>query len=257
MSKEAPYFSHDCNARTDEKIIALRIKYNWDGYGLFWALIEKLRESADYTSVRDYNIIAYDLRTDTAKIKSIVEDFGLFTFTEDGKRFYSESLNRRMKIKDHKSEQAREKALKRWGKTKEKDEKEEPQEYNSNAIVMQQQCSSNANKIKESKVKEKKEKDEKEKFSSATTQQILLSKKISLDQWAMMFKISPERIKECVKEFAEFKERHGENSQWTSESDMTKNFEFWLRSNAQPKEIKKPAKTENSTPRNIFRNKTN
>lgn len=94
--KDTYYFSHDCNARRDDKIIALRIKYKWEGYGLFWAIIEHLRESDNYECVRDYNIIAYDLRVGSEIIKSIIEDFGLFSFTEDGKRFYSERLKRNM-----------------------------------------------------------------------------------------------------------------------------------------------------------------
>lgn len=74
-------------------------------------------------------------------------------------------------------------------------------------------------------------------FSSSSTQQILISKQISVDQWAMMFKVPKERIHECIKEFSEFKFRHNENT-WRNETDLTKNFEFWLRSNAVPKPVK-------------------
>lgn len=95
---------------------------------------------------------------------------------------------------------------------------------------------STQSKVDESKVKESKLKkeDEKASFSTASTQKILLSKTISIDQWAMMFKVSKERIHECVKDFSEFKFRHNENT-WRNETDLTKNFEFWLRSNATPK----------------------
>ena len=47
------YFPHDSDARSDDKIIALRIKHKWEGYGLYWALIEKLRESKNYTLKAD------------------------------------------------------------------------------------------------------------------------------------------------------------------------------------------------------------
>ena len=50
------YFPHDSDARSDDKIIALRIKHKWEGYGLYWALIEKLRESKNYTLKADYNV---------------------------------------------------------------------------------------------------------------------------------------------------------------------------------------------------------
>ncbi len=152
MSEKAPFFSHDANARHNEKTLALRVKYGWEGYGLFWALIERLRESKDYTSVKDYNLIAFDLRTSADKIKSIVNDFGLFAFTDDGKCFYSERLNETMEIKNTKSNQAREKANKRWGKTNNTTPTQEQEECSSNATAIQQQCSSNASKVKESKV---------------------------------------------------------------------------------------------------------
>ena len=96
------YFPHDSDARSDDKIIALRIKHKWEGYGLYWALIEKLRESKDYTLKADYNVLAFDLRSDAALIKSVINDFGLFAFTDNGECFYSESLNIRMKPLDEK-----------------------------------------------------------------------------------------------------------------------------------------------------------
>lgn len=48
MSKEAYYFSHDTNARNDPKILALRDNWGVEGYGIYWVLIEMLRESNDY-----------------------------------------------------------------------------------------------------------------------------------------------------------------------------------------------------------------
>lgn len=147
MPKEAFYFSHDSNARNDEKIVLLRMKHGWEGYGLFWAIIERLRECSDYMSVCDYNLIAYDLRVDSAKVKSIICDFGLFAFTEDGKCFYSNSLMERMKIKEEKSSKAQNAALIRWELERKKSER------NANAM----QTHSDGNAIKEKKGKEIKE----------------------------------------------------------------------------------------------------
>lgn len=101
---------------------------------------------------------------------------------------------------------------------------------------------STQSKVKESKVKESKE--DVELISATSTQQILLSKTISIDQWAIMFHVSVPRIKECIKEFSEFKARHSENV-WKNESDLSKNFEFWLRSNATPKPVKPQNPTQN------------
>ena len=96
--KSTNYFSHDSNARNDEKLVRLRMKQGAAGYGVYFMLLERLREETGYMSVKDYNIIAFDLRVDAAIVKSVVEDFGLFSFTDDGKCFYSESFTRRMRV---------------------------------------------------------------------------------------------------------------------------------------------------------------
>ena len=117
------YFPHDSNARNSDKIIRLRMKYKSAGYGVYFMILERLRDEPDYMSVKDYNMIAFDLREDASLIKSVVEDFGLFVFTEDGKYFYSESFMRRMKIKDEtvkkRSEAGKIGSEKRWARNKE------------------------------------------------------------------------------------------------------------------------------------------
>lgn len=96
--KSTNYFSHDSNARNDEKLVRLRMKQGAAGYGVYFMILERLREEAEYMSAKDYNMIAFDLRVDAAIVKSVIEDFGLFTFTDDGKCFYSESFTRRMYV---------------------------------------------------------------------------------------------------------------------------------------------------------------
>ena len=90
------YFSHDSNARNDEKLIRLRIRHKAAGYGVYFMLLEILREKKDFLCPRDYNAIAYELREDAALVKSVIEDYGLFDFTDDGKFFYSASFLDRM-----------------------------------------------------------------------------------------------------------------------------------------------------------------
>src|SRR5690606_30894042 len=74
-------------------------------------------------------------------IKSVINDFDLFKI-KDG-LFWSESLLRRMKLKDEKSNKARESALKRWNKVSESE---------GNANALQSDSDSNASKVKERKV---------------------------------------------------------------------------------------------------------
>lgn len=119
MSNIIPYFSHLQNARNTPEILRIRMKYGAEGYGIYFMILERLREDKEYMSVTDYNVIAFDIRVDASKVKAIVEDFGLFVFTEDGKYFYSEILNENMEIKDEikrkKSEAGKKGAAKRWG----------------------------------------------------------------------------------------------------------------------------------------------
>jgi hypothetical protein len=118
MNKEAYYFSHDSNSRNDEKILSVRMRHGMEGYGIYFAILEKMRESSDYMLSKDYNNISFDLRVGNDKIKSVIEDFGLFQFTDDGKRFYSDSFLNRMKqkneISEKKSEAGKRGAEKKW-----------------------------------------------------------------------------------------------------------------------------------------------
>lgn len=45
MAKQTFYFSHDYNARNDEKILELRSEFGAEGYGIFWMLVETMAEN--------------------------------------------------------------------------------------------------------------------------------------------------------------------------------------------------------------------
>ena len=96
------YFSHDSDSRNDEKIVNVRMQIGAVGYAIYFMILERLRESEDFMGVKDYNAIAFDLRVDAKDVKRVVEDFGLFQFTDDGKQFYSDSFRNRMRIMESK-----------------------------------------------------------------------------------------------------------------------------------------------------------
>lgn len=114
------YFSHDSNARNDERVLLLRIRHGAAGYGIYFMLLERLRDASGYMSMLDYDMLAFDLREDAELIRSVVEDFGLFTITECGGYFYSQSFLNRMEMKNAKqsrlSEAGKAGAKERWGK---------------------------------------------------------------------------------------------------------------------------------------------
>ena len=138
--KDVGYFSHDSNAQHDPKIIKMLARHGWESYGLFWGIVEKLRNETDYILETDYDSIAYAMRTQCDLVKSIIEDFGLF-IVEDG-FFHSKRLDQCMQLKEEKSEKARQSSLKRW---------------KNNANAMRTDTERNAIKRKEKK--EKKGKD--------------------------------------------------------------------------------------------------
>ena len=130
MSKDAFYFKHDSNARNDEKILALRRKFGMEGYGIYWCIIEKMRENADYRIMADYTAISWDLRCKETTVQSVVEDFGLFDL-EDG-YITSNRLREDMRQWDERraayAEAGRRGMQSRWKKNEEQQPQQEPQE---------------------------------------------------------------------------------------------------------------------------------
>ena len=134
MKKETFYFSHDYTARSDEKIKNLLYDLGYEGYGIYWALIEELYQNANALR-RQYKRIAFDMRVDEQTIQSVIENYELFVLDEDF--FGSLSVQRRIAFRDEKSKKASDSAKARWDK-------------DANAM----RTHSDGNAIKESKVKE-------------------------------------------------------------------------------------------------------
>lgn len=95
MKKDAYYFSHDANARNDIKLIRLRRQLGIEGYGIYFCLIEILREQSHHklplTSIPD---LAFDLNVSEEKIKAVVLTYDLFSMDEES--FFSSRLLRSM-----------------------------------------------------------------------------------------------------------------------------------------------------------------
>ena len=132
MPKDTFYFSHDYNARNDEKIKRLIRKHGMIGYGIFWSIVEDLYNNANALRT-DYEGIAYDLRSDCDIVASVVNDFDLFIF--NGDFFGSNSVQERLDQRNSKSESARKSAIYRW----------------ENANALQTQSEGNAKKERKGK----------------------------------------------------------------------------------------------------------
>lgn len=121
MSKDAYFFSHDSNARTDPKILDMLADYKAAGYGLYWTIIEMLRESDGYKLKRHksiYKAISMQMLCERIAVEEFINasicEYELFAADEH--YFWSESLLRRMQLKEQKSEKARRSARARWDK---------------------------------------------------------------------------------------------------------------------------------------------
>lgn len=142
--KDAYYFSHDSNARNDQRIMKLRMKYGMVGYGIYWSIIEILREQEDYSlNIKDVDSIVYELREPEEMILSVIKDFDLFVIKNNV--FYSNSLKKRMRLREEKSDKARESARARWNN-------KDKTHTDKDANAMRTHTERNA--IKERKVKE-------------------------------------------------------------------------------------------------------
>jgi hypothetical protein len=213
------YFSHDSNAKQDPKILKLRVKHGWEGYGLYWAVIELLRDQPEYKLQTDYDSIAYALQTHCDVIKSIIGNFDLFVIDENG-YFYSESLLARMEIMERKSKIGTEAANARWDK------------HRKNADAMQTHSDSNANPMQ---IKEKKINENKEEGNEVSHNEIFKKLWVNrpwLESLAMLWKREIKEIHEHLNKFrleciskADYK---------NTEKDAKEHFVNWTKYNPLP-----------------------
>lgn len=128
-SKDTYYFSHDSNALSDPKILNMRCDYGFESYGLYWAIIEMLRNESNYKLPLSKNTYrAIKMQTGTSIdveqfIKDCINEYkgesGNGLFNSDGRNFWSESLLRRMKKYETIKEKRTAAANTRWNKNKE------------------------------------------------------------------------------------------------------------------------------------------
>ncbi len=110
MKKDAYYFSHDANAQDDPKCMYLIDQLGMEGYGIFWALIEKLRAEKNYKlPLSSITSFAKRWGTEEQKVEKVVKNFKLFKINNNF--FYSSRLKESM---EKKTELAKASAAARW-----------------------------------------------------------------------------------------------------------------------------------------------
>ncbi len=125
--KDVYYFSHDANALSDPKILAMRCDYGFESYGLYWAIIEMLRNESTFKLPLHKNTYrAIKMQTGTTidvekYLNDCINEYrddesGNGLFNSDGKMFWSASLLRRLKKYEEIKEKRSKAANARWNK---------------------------------------------------------------------------------------------------------------------------------------------
>lgn len=167
MAKDAYFFSHDSNARTDTKIVDMMYDYGVAGYGMFWFIVEIMRENDGYKIENNKSTsraLAMQMHSKCEEVQCFitkcVEEYKLFD--TDGTYIWSKSLLRRMEKVEEVRTKRKAAAEKRWKNT-DKTIENDTNALESDANAMQMHSKSNANEMqldaKENKVKEKKVKE--------------------------------------------------------------------------------------------------
>lgn len=82
------------------EIARLRRAHGAEGFGVYTLLLLWLASTPGYTSERCYDDIAFIISCDAELVRAVVEDFGLFAISDDGKAFYNPELLEDMAVKD-------------------------------------------------------------------------------------------------------------------------------------------------------------
>lgn len=112
------YFPHKAGARNDPKLVKVLVKYKHAGIGIWWSLLEILRESEGYKwPVDAVSELALQLHIDDTELTQILaffKDKKVELLKVENGYFYSPGLVENMIEMIAKSDKARESSRKRW-----------------------------------------------------------------------------------------------------------------------------------------------
>lgn len=182
----------------------------WEGYGMFWGVIELLRNESTHKMQKHYSSIAFALQTHEDKIKMLINDFDLFC--QDDDLFWSESLLKRMELKEIKSDKMRNAANKRWNK-------------DDDAKAMQMHSTSNAEAMQLKERKGKESKLDEESHNEIFRQ--LWSSSIWLEGIAIKNKVTKEQVQNHLNEFRQEQLLIGNFK--IDEKDAKEHFIRWIK----------------------------
>lgn len=140
MKKDAYFFPHFSNARHDRKVKRIIKELGVEGYGIYFMLLEVLREQTDLRyPLADIDLLADEFNTSEQKVRTVISNYKLFD-VDECENFFSMKLVFYLQPYFEKTERARAAANKRWENTK-------LQQKNANvyANALPEHCDSIAN----------------------------------------------------------------------------------------------------------------
>ena len=91
----------------EQRSAKLRAKMGWQAYGIYLAILQRLRSEKDCTLELDYESLALSFWTDEDNLRAIIEDFNLFTINRYEGTFYSPLLDSMLSTLDPSLAQSR------------------------------------------------------------------------------------------------------------------------------------------------------
>ena len=84
----------------EQRSAKLRARMGWAGYGIYLAILQRLRSEKYCVLELDYESLAFSFWTDEDTVRSIIEDFGLFTIDRKNRTFSSPMLDEMLRTID-------------------------------------------------------------------------------------------------------------------------------------------------------------
>jgi hypothetical protein len=112
------YFPHKAGARNDPKLVKVFLKFKYTGLGVYWSLMEILREQPEHKyPSEDLDALAHSMALELPDLEAMISLFvKVDLLKKDGGFLFSAGLLDNMNRMKEKSEKARDSVRVRWNK---------------------------------------------------------------------------------------------------------------------------------------------
>lgn len=134
------YIPHPSNARLSSMCVSLQIEEGFAGYGIYWQILEVLRDAPNYRYSSDPKVWAYVLHAqDLDQVCRVLKNYGLFEQDDDGLLFSPWLIEQLGNYDDKKAklqEAGRKGAAKRWASKEDRQAIATPSKEDGQAIAI-------------------------------------------------------------------------------------------------------------------------